>query len=344
MSATPSPAHARVVSFGEVLLRLASTPPQLLLQDMRLDATFCGAEANVAVALAGFGHRTRMVTTLPGNVLGESAAHALHAMGVEVSAATAPDGRLGLLFLQPGAMTRPSAITYDRQGSAFVAMDSADYDWPALLAGADWLFVSGITAALGDGPLAALRAAIACARSTGVRIAFDTNFRPSLWHGREAQAAAILCELSCEADLLFAGRRAVAMMAGGDYGHDDPAEGFHAAAQAMFDLSPRLQHMAATRREVSSTDSQRLTGLLADREGLSTSRTVALDAIVDRVGTGDAFAAGVVHGLATGMGREATIGFAASCAEWAHSVPGDFLRARVADIETLGGSGGDVKR
>lgn len=344
MSATTSPACARVVSFGEVLLRLASVPPHLLFQDMRLEASFCGAEANVAVALAGFGHKTRVVTALPGNALGQSAARALHAMGVEVCAATVSEGRLGLLFLQPGAMTRPSAITYDRQGSAFATLEPADCDWPALLEGADWLFVSGITAALGDGPLAALRAAIACARSTGVRIAFDTNFRPSLWHGREAQAAAILSELSCEADLLFAGRRAVAMMAGGDYGHDDPADGFHAAARAMFDLSPCLQHMAATRREVHSTDSQRLTGLLADREGLSTSRTVALDAIVDRVGTGDAFAAGVVHGLATGMGREATIDFAASCAEWAHSVPGDFLRAQSAEIEMLGGGGRDVKR
>jgi 2-dehydro-3-deoxygluconokinase len=165
-----------------------------------------------------------------------------------------------------------------------------------------------------------------------------------LWHGREAQAAAILRELSCEADLLFAGRRAVAMMAGGDYAHADPAEGFHAAAQTMFDLSPRLQHLSATRREVRSTDSQRLTGLLADRDGLSVSRTVVLDSIVDRVGTGDAFAAGVLHGLITGMGREATVGFAAGCAEWAHSVPGDFLRASTADISGLGAGAADVKR
>jgi 2-dehydro-3-deoxygluconokinase len=134
------------------------------------------------------------------------------------------------------------------------------------------------------------------------------------------------------------------MMAGGDFGAGDPAQGFHAAAQAMFALSPRLGHMAATRREVYSSDRQAMTGLLADRAGLSSSRTIALENIVDRVGTGDAFAAGVVHGLSTQMGRDATIGFAANCAEWAHGVPGDFLRASLHDITAMAAGIGDVRR
>jgi 2-dehydro-3-deoxygluconokinase len=112
----------------------------------------------------------------------------------------------------------------------------------------------------------------------------------------------------------------------------------------MFGLAPRLKHIAATRRTVHSSSWQDLTGLLADREGLSVSRTIALENIIDRVGTGDAFAAGVVHGLATGMARDATITFAANCAAWAHSVPGDFLRASLADIAALGAGGGDVRR
>ncbi len=344
MSATAQPKSGRIVSFGEVLLRLAAPAGELLLQQMRLEPSFCGAEANVAVALAGFGHDARLVTALPDNAVGAAARHTLRGFGVTLAAEAVAGSRLGLFFLQPGAMTRPASVTYDRAGSAFASLDPARYDWPALLEGADWLFVSGITAALGDKALTALRDAIAAAQAAGVKIAFDTNFRPTLWQGREAQAAAVLRELSCAADLVFAGRRAAAMMAGGDYSGGDPAEGFHAAAQAMFALSPRIRHVAATQREVFSSDRQDITGLLADRDGLSVSSTAALENIVDRVGTGDAFAAGIVHGLITGMARDATIGFATACSEWAHSVPGDFLRASVADIAALGAGGGDVRR
>jgi 2-dehydro-3-deoxygluconokinase len=335
---------ARIISFGEVLLRLAAPQGERLLQHQRLEPSFCGAEANVAVALAGFGHDARLVTALPDNALGAGARQVLRGMGVTLAAEMVAGSRMGLYFLEPGAMSRPSSVIYDRAGSAFAAIDPARYDWPALLQDADWLVVSGITAALGDHALAALRAAMAAAQAAGVRIAFDTNYRPSLWQGREADAAAILRELSCKADLLFAGRRAVAMMAGGDYGGGDPDAGFHAAAQVMFGLAPRLKHIAATRRLVHSSARQDLTGLLADRDGLSVSRTIALDNIVDRVGTGDAFAAGVVHGLVSGMDRGATITFAANCAVWAHSVPGDFLRASLADITMLGAGSGDVRR
>jgi 2-dehydro-3-deoxygluconokinase len=344
MNANATRVCGRIVSFGEVLLRLAAPDRQMLLQHMTLEPSICGAEANVAVALAGFGHDVQLVSALPANPVGEAARRTLRGFGVRVAAEAVAGSRLGLFFLQPGAMTRPASVTYDRAHSAFATLDPARYDWAALLRGADWLFVGGITAALGDKALAALRDAMAAAQAAGVKIAFDTNFRPTLWQGREAEAAAILRELSCAADLLFAGRRAVAMMAGGDYRKGDPDEGFRAAAGAMFALSPRLQHMAATRREVFSADRQNLTGLLADRTGVSVSRSIALENIVDRVGTGDAFAGGIVHGLVTGMERDATIGFAAGCAEWAHSVPGDFLRASLADIAALGAGGGDVRR
>jgi len=336
--------QGRIVSFGEVLLRLAAPRGEVLFQQMRLDPSICGAEANVAVALAGFGHDARLVTALPDNPLGAAARQVLRGMGVTLAAETVADSRLGLYFLQPGAMSRPAQVTYDRAASAFATCDPGRCDWAALLAGADWLFVGGITAALGERTLTALRDAIAAAQGAGVKIAFDTNFRPSLWQGREAGAAAILRELSCAADLVFAGRRAAGMMTGGDFSHADPDAGFRAAAEALFALSPRIAHIAATRREVFSSDRQSLTGLLADRDGVSASRTIALENIVDRVGTGDAFAAGVVHGLVSGMDRAATITFAAACAEWAHSVSGDFLRAGVADIAALGSGSGDVRR
>lgn len=341
----PTEAHpVNIVAFGEVLLRLAAPTPQLLFQNMSLLPSYCGAEFNASVALTGFGHRCRMVTALPDNPVGAAARRTIASFGVELSARAIPTSRMGLYFLETGAMARPSKITYDRTGSAFATSAASDYDWGTLLDGADWLFASGITAALGDAPLAALREAIAAAGSVGVRVAFDTNFRPSLWTGREREAGAILRELSCEADLLFAGRRATALMAGGAYDHPDPSEGFHAAAQTMFEIAPRLRHMAATRREIWSSDSQTLTGLLADREGLSVSETLSLERIVDRVGTGDAFAAGVLHGLSQDMSRDDTISFGVTCAQWAHSVPGDLLCATLDDIAALTRQTGDVKR
>lgn len=333
-----------IACFGEVLLRLASAPPALLFQEMRLEASICGAEANVAVALAGLGHRSRMVSVVPDNPIGDVACRIISSFGVDTGSMARGAGRMGLFFLQPGAMSRPSSVTYDRAGSAFAIGDPGSYDWSHLLSGAEWLFVGGITAALGDRALRALREAVATARNAGLRIAFDTNFRPTLWAGRDDEAQRVMRELAGEVDLLFAGRRATAMMAGGDYDLPDPDEGFAAAAKAMFELCPRLQHMAATRRLIVSSDRQDLTGLLADRDGVSRSETRTLEVIVDRVGTGDAFAAGVLHGLITGQARDETVRFATACAEWAHSVPGDFMQASEGDILSLAQGSRDVKR
>lgn len=331
------------VCFGEILLRLAAPAPGLLMQNPALEPSFCGAEANVAVALSGLGHPARMVGALPDNALGEAARRSVAAFGVDMQAPAMP-GRMGLYFLEPGAMRRPAAIVYDRKGSAFARSGPADYDWDALLDGAGWLFVGGITAALGEGPLSALREATAAARARQIPIAFDTNFRPALWRGRERDAAAILRELSLQSDLVFAGRRAVSMMTEDSFDHDDPIEGFACAARTMFHLAPSLRYMSATRRELASSDAMAITGLLADREGTSASDTVALEKIVDRVGTGDAFAAGILHGLLVGRSRSETVDFAVRAAEWAHSVPGDFLRASVNDIQSLASGGSDVKR
>lgn len=333
----------RIVCFGEILLRLTAPAPGLLMQNPALESSFCGAEANVAVALSGLGHESRMVGALPDNALGDAARRSIAAFGVDIEAPAMP-GRMGLYFFQPGAMRRPAEVIYDRDGSAFARSGPADYDWDALLDGAGWLFVGGITAALGEKPLSALREATAAARARQIPIAFDTNFRPALWRGREQEAAAILRELSLQSDLIFAGRRAVSMMTADSFDHDDPVEGFAAAARTMFDLAPRLRYMSATRREVASSDAMAITGLLADRNGTSASDTVALEKIIDRVGTGDAFAAGILHGLLTGSSRAETAEFAVRAAEWAHSVPGDFLRASVSDIQSLASGGSDVKR
>lgn len=333
-----------IVCFGEILLRLSAEPPKLLMQDGRLDATICGAEANVAVGLSGFGDATRMVSVVPNNRLGAAARAELGKYGVDTSSIRSASGRMGLFFLTPGAMARPAEIIYDRAGSAFAQMGHDDIDWASELAGADWLFISGITAALGNGPLASLRGAVAAARQKNVRIAFDCNYRPSLWEGRDTEAWDILRELSFQADLLFAGRRAIGRMLEKKFDDTDGDAGFRTATGAMFASAPGVSHIAATRREIWTANSQSLTGLIASRTHLAISPIIALDDIVDRVGTGDAFAAGVVHGLVNGLALEETVRFATASAQWAHGVSGDFLRASVEDIEAIQHSVGDIRR
>lgn len=335
---------ATVVCFGEILLRLAAPVPMLLMQDGRLDATYCGAEANVAVGLSGFGHNVRMASVLPPNRLGEAGRGELARFGVEASHIKSGPGRMGLFFLTQGAMTRPAEIIYDRAGSSFAQLDPSSFDWPTIFAGSDWLFVGGITAALGDGPMTALRDAITCARASGVKVAFDCNYRPSLWVGRESQAAEIFLELSCMSDLVMAGRRAIGMMLSRKFDRPDPDEGFSEAAAALFARSATIQGIAATRRKVESATRHQLTGLFADRQGITIGKTLVLDGIVDRIGTGDAFAAGMLHGLATGMHGKDLVAFAIAAAQWCHGVSGDFLRASVSDVLSLQTGQLDVKR
>lgn len=335
---------SNIVFFGEILLRLAAPASRLILQERQLEASFCGAEANAAVALAGFGHDCRMVTVVPDNELGKAALAELRKFGVAVDSAVRPDGRMGLYFLASGAMARPARILYDRAGSSFAGLEPQWIEWDRALDGADWLFASGISAALGDGPLTALREAFACARAKGVRIAFDSNYRPALWRGREALAASVLYDLAGQADLLFAGRRAVGMMVGRDFAKDDADAGFANAVRAIFDRSAALSHVAATRRVVLSSDRHRMTALLASREECAVTATIDLDRIVDRIGTGDAFAAGILHGLVTGMPIRDCADFALACSQWSHSIEGDFLRASLEDITSLMEGGGDVRR
>lgn len=335
---------AKFLAFGELLMRIATPRENPGFEPKPLQSSFCGAEANIAAGLCGLGHSARFVSGVPDNPLGAAAANSLRAAGLDTSLKRPSDSRIGLLFLEPGASDRASRITYDRAGSAFALCDRSDFPWNDLLAGHDWLITSGITAALGTGPLAALREAIATARGMGLKVAFDCNFRPTLWRGRENEAASVLRELSLSSDLLLAGRRAIGLITGEDFDRGDDNQQFEAAAHKMFSLSPLIQHVAATRREVLSSDRHKMTALLADRIAIAVSNTADIEGIVDRVGTGDAFAAGVLHGLSSDYSLHDTADFALACSRWAHSVEGDFMRATLDDIEHLRMGQSDVRR
>lgn len=336
----------RVVCFGELLLRLGAPGRQRLLQTPQLEVHVGGAEANVAVSLARFGHEAAMVSVVPDDVLGSAAVGELRRWGVDTGGVSTGDGRMGLYFLQPGAIQRPSEVLYDRAHSAFAQAGPERYDWNALLAGADAFHLSGVTPALGAATAEAATQAMRAARARGLRVSFDGNFRPKLWHAWGGDAPGILRGLMAEADLLFADYRDIAVVLGARFAQESPLERIAAAARAAFAAFPHLQRMATTIREQRSVDHHALGAVMANREGaLHTTPVYEVTPIVDRIGTGDAFAAGVMHGLSTDMDEPEALHFGLGAACLKHSLPGDFNLVDAAEVAAFVGPGRfDVRR
>jgi len=327
---------ATVRCFGELLLRLAAPDRQRLLQTPSLDVHIGGAEANVAVSLAAFGHDAGMISLVADNPLGAAATGELRRHGVDTSRIRAAHGRMGLYFLVPGAIHRPSEVIYDRADSAFALADPAAYDWPALLQGAQWLHLSGVSPALGPEAANATIAAAAAAQALGVRVSFDGNFRPKLWERWNGDAAGILRQIMARADVLFADHRDIAVVLGMRFDQAEAHERVQAAADAAFAAFPSLQTLACTHRVAHSVDHHTLSAQLCRRgAGSVFAPPMEVAGIVDRIGGGDAFAAGVLHGLVTELPAEAAIGFGLAAACLKHSVPGDFNLVSLAEVQSL---------
>jgi 2-dehydro-3-deoxygluconokinase len=213
-------------------------------------------------------------------------------------------------------------VLYDRAGSAFAAAAADAYDWSALLNGCNWLHVSGITPAVSDSAGEAAMRAMTAARQKGVKISFDCNFRARVWGARAKQAPAVLRKLCEQADLIFGDDRDFAFMLNGN-------------TDAAFAAFENLQWVASTSRARHSVDTQELSGCLRSRRDTYTTRPYSLYGIVDRIGAGDAFAAGVLHGLVRSFDAQKSIDFATAAAVLKHSIHGDFNLASEADIELL---------
>ena len=334
----------RFVCFGELLLRLASPGRERLLQSPRLEVQVGGAEANVAVALAQFGHAAALVSTVADNALGAAAVGEVRRHGVDVSRVATGSGRMGLYFLETGAVHRPSQVLYDRADSAFALASPQRYDWPSLLDGADALHVSGVTPAVGGNAAAAATAAVRAARARGLSVVFDGNYRSKLWQAWNNNPGPILRDIFASSDILFADHRDIAIVLGREF-TASPEQSFADAAAVAFEAFPQLQRIVSTRRAQHSVDHHELSAVMATRAGTVTSAAQPVTSIVDRIGAGDAFAAGVLHGLFTGRSDQDSLdfGLAAGCLK--HSVPGDFLRHSVGEVtDFLGERRFDVRR
>jgi len=330
-----------IVCFGELLLRLSAPAGQLMLQTPQLETCIGGAEANVAVSLARLGHGVSMVSSLPENALGMAVRDGLRMHGVDTRALRFSPGRLGLYFLTTGAVLRPSEIIYDRTGSVFAESEPDSYCWPELLKGAAWLHVSGISAATGDSGAQATLSAMREARAMGVKVSFDGNYRASLWAARHCDGADVLRELMQQADLAFADQRDFALMLRRpELGQCSRGE----AMSAAFAAFPGLSMVAATRRIQYANDRHDLDATLYTRSGAVQAREYQLHGIVDRIGTGDAFAAGVLHGLLRGWSEDRILDFGLAAAVVKHSIAGDFNPVDEAQIEAVRTGSLDVRR
>lgn len=334
-----------VVCFGELLLRLNAPGRELLLQSPCLDVYVGGAEANVAVAIAQLGHEAAVVSVVPDSPLGAACVGELRRFGVRTEQVHIAPGRLGIYFMTSGAGHRPSEIVYDRADSVFSLRAGDLIDWNQALTGARWLHISGITPALGARCAEAALRAAKTARDRGVAVSFDCNFRAKLWEAWNGDPARILRELADQADLVFADERALALILGLKLAGGEAAQRFQDAGRQAFAAFPRLQRLATTVRVEHSVDHHEISALQLTRQGFTATRTYSLESIVDRIGTGDAFAAGILHGALIGLDDQATLDFALAAACIKHTIPGDVLRASVAQIqELLAGRGFAVRR
>jgi len=335
----------RVVCFGELMLRLTAQGRELLFQSGRLDVCVGGAEANVAVGLARLGHVVAMVSRVPDNALGEAAIGHLRRHGVDAAAVARAPGRMGLYFLAPGAGVRASEIVYDREGSAFALAGPDAFDWDALLDGADLLHISGVTAALGPGSAKAALAAAEAAAARGITVSFDGNYRAQLWSRWNGDPRAILSELVSRAGVLFGNHRDVSLLLGREFSGEGEGEARRReAAEAAFAAFPNLKLIASTARHVVDADTHCIAARVDSREGAAQTEEVVIAGIVDRIGAGDAFAAGVLHGMRRGFDLEATARAGLALTSLKHSLPGDASLFTQRDIDSFLAGERDVRR
>ena len=331
----PSPTRAGFACFGELLLRLSAPGHELLLQSGSLNVHIGGAEANVAVALARWGHKALMVSVVPDNPLGNSCGGELRRHGVQTDHIYTGPGRMGLYFLTVGAGHRPSEVLYDRAESAFALAAPERVNWDQVLPQVRWLHVSGVTPALGPAAAAAALRAVRAARAQGCLVSFDCNYRAKLWQRWQGDARSILREIVAEADLLFAEERDIALITGRDFQVVPAHERFQASATEALATFPRLARVATTVRTQRSVDDHDLAAKLMSRSALITTRTYSIGRIIDRIGSGDAFAAGVMHGIETGLEDQSALDFGLAAACLKHSISGDFNLSSIADVHNL---------
>jgi 2-dehydro-3-deoxygluconokinase len=335
------------ITFGEIMLRLSAPGSERLFQSPELVATFGGGEANVAVSLAGFGLPVSFVTVLPEqNPIADAAIADLRRHGVDTSRIVRGPGRMGIYFLEPGANQRPSKVVYDRQGSSIAIAQPDTIDWERTFAGGGWFHVTGITPALSEGAAALTLEAVKRARGADLTVSCDLNYRKNLWKWGQPPSK-VMCELVREIDIAIANEEDIQNSLGIQApvnvhaGALDPAC-YESLTNTVLHQYPNLKMIAVTMRESISANRNRWSACLNTGKEFVVSQVYDIADIVDRVGAGDSFAAGLIYGLQSLRGERDILEFAVAASCWKHSIPGDYNRVSVSEVTDLlrnGGSG-----
>ena len=335
------------VTFGEVMLRLAAPGFERLLQTPGFVATFGGGEANVAVALSNWGLPSAFVTALPDkNALADAVVSQLRSFGVDTSRIVRTRGRLGIYFLETGANQRPSKVIYDREFGSIALAKPGQIPWEDSFQGANWFHITGITPAISASAADLALESVQIAREKKIIVSCDLNFRKNLWKWGKP-ASEVMRELLTHVDIAIANEEDVQMSLGIKVDVDvssgklDQAE-YKTLTEKVLAEFPNLKAIAITLRESRSASHNGWSACLNDREKFMVSRAYEITHIVDRVGSGDSFAAGLIYGLQKLTSHEAALEFAVAASCLKHSISGDFHRCSVEEVEALlkdGGSG-----
>ncbi len=340
----------KIISFGEIMLRLKPVGFERFFQSPSFEATFGGGEANVAVSLANFGMDVAYVTVLPSNDIGKACRAELNKFGIDTSRIIEGPGRMGIYFLENGANQRASKVIYDRSYSAIALAKPGDIDWEKTFSGCNWFHITGITPAISASAADLSLESVRQAKEMGLTVSCDFNFRKNLWkYGKSA--VEVMSELVKYVDIGVANeedcQKSLGISVDVDVEKGELDVGlYEKLTRKVLDKFPDMKMLAITLRESKSADHNGWAACLNDRDKFYLSRKYEITDIVDRVGGGDSFCGGLIYGLLNYSGREDALNFAVAASCLKHSISGDFNRVSVPEVEKLmgGDASGRVQR
>ena len=339
---------SKVITFGELMLRLAPENYLKFVQSEKYEATFGGAEANVAVSLANYGTDVAFVTKLPEHEIGQAAVNSLRKFGVDTSLITRGGDRVGIYYCEKGASQRPSKVIYDRAYSAIAQAKQSDFNWNKIFKGATWFHFTGITPALSDSMANITLKAVKIAKEKGITVSCDLNFRKKLWS--KEKASAVMGELCKYVDYCIANEEDAKDVFGIEADNTDintgklDRNGYISVAKKLTDRF-NFKGVAITLRESLSANDNNWSAMLYTNGQAVFSKKYAMH-IVDRVGGGDSFGAGLIYSLINNYDSQKAIEYAVAASCLKHSIEGDYNMVSVKEVETLAGgnASGRVQR
>ena len=340
----------KIVTLGELMLRLKSPGLERFFQSPTLEATFGGGEANVAVSLANYGMDAKFVTALPDNAIAQAAERELRGLGVDISGIKHTEGRMGIYYLESGTNQRPSKVVYDRSYSSIALATPETFDFTEIFADAQWFHITGITPALSQSAADLTLAAVKAAKEMGVTVSMDLNFRKNLWkYGKTAKE--VMCEVVKFVDVVIANEEDCQKSLGIECGSEvesgklDTAK-YEALAKNVLATYPNVSKIAITLRESKSATHNDWSACIYDGNEFYVSKKYEIKNILDRVGGGDSFGGGLIYGLLNYDNQRDALEFAVAASCLKHSISGDYNRVTADEVKSLmGGDGsGRVQR